>query len=199
VFSSIGVAFGIPGQSNYAFGNGVMESVCQQRAKEGHHALAIEWGTIDNLGFVARNSIILESLIRMLPQIRIDNVLQFTDDLLSSSINGTCVQYYALPYKKTKDTKAEPLTSDRLLSKISRVININLDTCNAGDSLETLGVDSLQAVEIQNILLHQTQEVFPLKKLSSTTIGDLRDFIKLKLDNKNKKLPPNKTQETANA
>jgi len=53
MFSSITSGKGNAGQTNYGMANSVMERVCEKRAKDGLPGLAIQWGTIDDVGFVA--------------------------------------------------------------------------------------------------------------------------------------------------
>lgn len=50
VFSSIACGKGNNGQSNYAFGNGVMERICEKRVEEGLPGMAIQWGIIKDVG-----------------------------------------------------------------------------------------------------------------------------------------------------
>ena len=54
MFSSISSGFGLRGQTNYGYGNSAMESVCENRRRDGLHGLAIQWGPIDEVGYVAR-------------------------------------------------------------------------------------------------------------------------------------------------
>lgn len=54
-FSSIAAGRGFPGQTNYAFANSILERVCEQRRKDGLHGVAIQWGMIGDVGYVADN------------------------------------------------------------------------------------------------------------------------------------------------
>src|SRR5699024_10815068 len=54
-FSSCSSGWGNPGQSNYGFGNSVMERICEQRRAHGLHGLAIQWGPIGDVGYIIDN------------------------------------------------------------------------------------------------------------------------------------------------
>lgn len=54
VFSSIACGKGNIGQSNYAFGNGIMERICERRVEEGLPGMAIQWGLIKDVGLAAK-------------------------------------------------------------------------------------------------------------------------------------------------
>ncbi|XP_025162220.1 fatty acid synthase-like isoform X2 [Harpegnathos saltator] len=53
VFSSVSCGRGNAGQSNYGMANSIMERICERRTQEGLHGLAIQWGAIGDVGFVA--------------------------------------------------------------------------------------------------------------------------------------------------
>lgn len=181
VFSSMVTRFGNVGQSNYAFGNGVMEEICSRRKKEGLHALAIQWGVLENVGFVANNLEIQRKLKDVFHEaIKIDEALQFMDDVLAHNVNSHSV-LYCTDQLKSFDNKDAKHTSQEVLQQICNVIKMDLAKCNAGDTLTALGVDSLQVVEIQTILIKSLQEVLPLKKIGGMKIGELRELIESRL------------------
>lgn len=55
VFSSLTSGRGNPGQSNYGLANSAMERLCEQRQADGLPALAVQWGTIGDVGIFARH------------------------------------------------------------------------------------------------------------------------------------------------
>lgn len=61
VFSSLASGKGNAGQSNYALGNSLCERLCEQRRRDGLHALAIQYGPIGDVGAVARMQAIKQS------------------------------------------------------------------------------------------------------------------------------------------
>lgn len=56
LFSSISVLFGNPGQSHYVTANAWLEGLARKRRAEGLPALAIGWGAITDVGFLARET-----------------------------------------------------------------------------------------------------------------------------------------------
>lgn len=52
-FSSISSGRGNEGQTNYNFGNSIMDSICMSRVGQGLHGLSIQWGVIGDVGLVA--------------------------------------------------------------------------------------------------------------------------------------------------
>lgn len=52
-FSSISSGRGNEGQTNYNFGNSIMDSICMSRVAQGLHGLSIQWGVIGDVGLVA--------------------------------------------------------------------------------------------------------------------------------------------------
>jgi len=53
VFSSVFCGRGNAGQTNYGMANSIMERICEKRVKEGLPGLAIQWGAVNEVGFVA--------------------------------------------------------------------------------------------------------------------------------------------------
>merc|ERR1719486_1798309 len=50
--SSIVAMMGNAGQSNYAYANAAMEAIVRRRRHDGLHGLAVNWGLLDNVGFI---------------------------------------------------------------------------------------------------------------------------------------------------
>ncbi len=62
LFSSATTLFGNPGQANYVAANTSLEALAQQRRANGLTAICVAWGAIDDVGYLARNEKIKESL-----------------------------------------------------------------------------------------------------------------------------------------
>jgi thioesterase domain-containing protein/acyl carrier protein len=62
LFSSIATIAGSPGQGGYVAANSFLESFAHYRRAKGLPALAINWGVISEVGFVARNAKVSELL-----------------------------------------------------------------------------------------------------------------------------------------
>ncbi|GJE28589.1 L-threonine 3-dehydrogenase [Methylobacterium organophilum] len=62
LFSSATTFIGNPGQGAYVAANGFMEGLARQRRRLGLPALAVAWGAIGDVGVLARNRAVMESL-----------------------------------------------------------------------------------------------------------------------------------------
>ncbi|HKU98833.1 MAG TPA: SDR family NAD(P)-dependent oxidoreductase [Vineibacter sp.] len=66
LFSSATVLIGNPGQTNYVAANAFLEGLAQRRRAEGLPALAISWGAIGDVGYLARNANVNRALAQRL-------------------------------------------------------------------------------------------------------------------------------------
>ena len=55
IMSSIVAKHGNPGQTNYAYSNSAIESICEKRRQDNLPGLAVQWGYIGDVGFVVRH------------------------------------------------------------------------------------------------------------------------------------------------
>ncbi|GJE18477.1 L-threonine 3-dehydrogenase [Methylobacterium marchantiae] len=62
VFSSATTFIGNPGQGAYVAANGFMEGLARRRRAQGLPALAVAWGAIGDVGVLARNRAVMETL-----------------------------------------------------------------------------------------------------------------------------------------
>ncbi len=62
LFSSATTFIGNPGQGSYVAANGFMEGLARQRRRLGLPALAVAWGAIGDVGVLARNKAVMETL-----------------------------------------------------------------------------------------------------------------------------------------
>jgi fatty acid synthase len=54
VFSSVVSGYGNAGQTNYGMSNSTVERVCEARVKDGLPGLAVQWGTVGDVGFAVQ-------------------------------------------------------------------------------------------------------------------------------------------------
>ncbi|WP_102868705.1 type I polyketide synthase [Pseudovibrio exalbescens] len=66
LFSSATTMIGNPGQSNYVAANGYLEGLARKRRLQGLPAVAVGWGAIGDVGFLARNQDVSGKLSRHL-------------------------------------------------------------------------------------------------------------------------------------
>ena len=62
LFSSATTFIGNPGQGSYVAANGFMEGLARQRRRLGLPAMAVAWGAIGDVGVLARNKAVMETL-----------------------------------------------------------------------------------------------------------------------------------------
>ncbi|MGE3710608.1 MAG: SDR family NAD(P)-dependent oxidoreductase [Hyphomicrobiaceae bacterium] len=85
LYSSITSLIGNPGQASYVAANGYLEGLARARRRQGLPGLAIGWGPIADVGIVARNSTLKESLLerRGLASMTARDALDLLGDALS--------------------------------------------------------------------------------------------------------------------
>ncbi len=66
LFSSATILIGNPGQTNYVAANAFLEGLAQRRRAEGLPALAVSWGAIGDVGYLARNANVNRALAQRL-------------------------------------------------------------------------------------------------------------------------------------
>jgi fatty acid synthase len=141
-WSSVTALFGNAGQTNYAYANSSMEGVCMRRRAEGLCGLAIQWGLIGAVGVMVDRGV--NESFKFAPQ-HIDSCLEVLDDLLFCD-HAVVASY--LP----AEICIEASSSITLSEKIARILGICADKIKGSDSLASLGMDSLQSVEVVNLL-----------------------------------------------
>jgi fatty acid synthase len=169
-FSSIAV-HGNPGQSNYAFANNYMENICYERRAANLPAIAIQWGAVANVGFVAKQSPAFHEMIiaTLGGLLTIDSCLHYLEScLLKNNIVSLVVQNNTA-IKEAMDG------DDDLLQKISRILKIDLASIPDDSTLITLGLDSLQASEMQTIISYASNDMIAISELGKMTIGEIKE------------------------
>ena len=146
MFSSVTALLGNAGQCNYAYGNSVMEQVCRDRHAEGLPALAVAWGPIADVGVVALGDASLQESLRSYEPQRIASCLTTLEKMMTSGV--PVVASYVVAETSTVTTTGVVSLEQRL----RQILGMRETQIPEGNTLTTLGVDSLQAVEIRSVL-----------------------------------------------
>ncbi|MFI9503596.1 SDR family NAD(P)-dependent oxidoreductase [Nocardia sp. NPDC052566] len=198
LYSSMTWNVGTPGQANYAAANGFLEALAIHRRELGMPALAINWGALAEVGFVARTG--LDTLARLgWTQISPDHALDFIGRCLAQGVNRASV--FGVNWSKmnqvmpiirssprlahlakaeatgattafgTEGLRAElfELPEDArgtrlveaLSQQISRIFDMPVDRLAHDVALTDLGMDSLMAGQIRNVLAKHLEIDFP--------------------------------------
>jgi len=146
VFSSVSNRFGNFGQANYAYGNSICEEICYERFAQGKHACAIQWGVIGNVGMAANlvldGGAVNEGLSEPLP---IKACLEHMHTMLTS--RDHCV------FLCNREHIPEANTGSTLSERVLGMLGFTDSEVSPKDTLEDLGLDSLQNARVHNILL----------------------------------------------
>ncbi|XP_036143017.1 fatty acid synthase-like [Monomorium pharaonis] len=185
VFSSVSCSRGNAGQTNYGMANSVMERVCEKRADEGLPGLAIQWGAVGDVGLVAdMQEDEKELIIGGTLQQKISCCLDELDKFLLQS--QPVVSSMVVAEKKTGSighgTPTEVI-ADILDIKDMKVVSQNT-------SLAELGMDSMMAVEIKQILEREFNIFLSAQEIRNLNFAKLNDASNMNVidDNmKNKK------------
>ncbi|KAK3730951.1 hypothetical protein QZH41_008841, partial [Actinostola sp. cb2023] len=136
-FSSVFSGHGNAGQSNYSFANSGMERICEKRVEDGLPGLAIQWGSIGDVGLIQEklggtNETVISG---RLPQ-RMSSCLSVLDRFLSQA--HPVVSSYVLAAKHEKET--EKSSHANLASSVARILGVNdAGTINPNTTLIELG------------------------------------------------------------
>jgi fatty acid synthase len=171
VFSSVSCGRGNAGQSNYGMANSVMEQIIEQRHALGLPAKAIQWGAVGEVGLVAdMQEDHLDMEIGGTLQQRISSCLEEMDTLLSSSC----------PLVGSMVVAEKRVRSGKSVSVIDAVMSImsirDIKSVSMDASLSEIGMDSLMAVEIRQMLEREYELFLSPQDLRSLTFMKLQEL-----------------------
>ncbi|XP_055593804.1 fatty acid synthase-like [Uranotaenia lowii] len=166
VFSSVSCGRGNAGQSNYGMANSIMERIVERRHAEGLPAKAIQWGAVGDVGLVAdmaEDKIDME--IGGTLQQRITSCLQEMDLLMTCE--QPIVASMVVAEKRTESAKT-------MVEAVMHIMNIrDLKKISLESTLPDMGMDSLMAVEIKQVLERDFEVVLNAKDLATLTFEKL--------------------------
>ncbi|CAG2101967.1 unnamed protein product [Medioppia subpectinata] len=174
VFSSAVTWLGSAGQSNYGFSNAVMERLCELRRGEGLPALAIQWGPVGDVGYVADNITANDYVLGSTRSQSMYSCLQTLDELLDSDVT-ICS---SVVFRDEKTRKSDSLTDrNNLLTAVSRILgHKDIEKFDAKTRLSELGMDSLLSVETKQMIERDFELVLSTQEIQNLTIERIRQI-----------------------
>lgn len=181
VTSSIVAYFGNEGQANYGYGNSAMERVVEQRFADGLPALAMQLPAISDVGWLLDNSHRVD--ISSLPMAHVNKscVLESLEVLLLQ--RGTAVATINLPKLVKNKQYVQPAGgashgAKQLLPAVLEVMGLAKlpATVSPGTTLTEMGMDSLMAVEIRQVLAKDFGRDLRLKDIRKLTVEDVKNL-----------------------
>lgn len=167
-FSSISGGRGNPGQTSYNFANSIMDSLCEERRRRGLPGLSIQWGVIGDVGYVAEKSNSNNTVILGLTGQRMHSCLSSLDQFLRSK--DAVVTCYV---KAEKTTANDSVATADIIKVVSRILGLkDMQSLDPNSTLGSLGIDSLIAVEIQQILERIMGSTVSLKQIKEMKIQE---------------------------
>ncbi|XP_050463287.1 fatty acid synthase-like isoform X2 [Cataglyphis hispanica] len=170
VFSSISSGHGNPGQSNYCLANSAMERMMEQRRAAGLPGLAIQWGSIKDIGLyedtknknIYTNTILKQNMTSCLETM--DIFLQQRYPVLLSMVIAEKLVI-----------NSDKVDLDQIICNILGIENVHSMTPD--DNFEKLGMDSLAYMEIKQILERDYNIMLSFREMRALTVAKIRDLI----------------------
>ena len=177
-FSSIAADVGNQGQSNYAFANAAMERVCSARSEAGLHSLTVRWGPIGEVGWVAENRGKLNREINRLGHQSIRSCLASLEQLMVAQTRSTVTVFVENEDLWQGDMgNSDDKNLDRgLMATILKILGLSEDQVQESDSLNDVGIDSLQSVEVQTALQRYTGQTISFAEVHRLTFTQIREL-----------------------
>ncbi|XP_058064687.1 fatty acid synthase-like, partial [Anopheles bellator] len=178
VFSSVSCGRGNAGQSNYGMANSIMERIIERRVADGLPGKAIQWGAIGEVGIVAdmqEDKIDME--IGGTLQQRLSSCIQVLDQLLSS--NEPIVASMVVAEKRSSSGGAK-----NIIEAVMNIMNIrDMKSVSVESTLADIGMDSLMAVEIRQVLERDFDIILTPQDLRTLTFSKLQKLADAKAEN----------------
>ena len=169
-FSSMVSMIGNGGQSNYGYANSFMDMLCMERRVQGLPGLAIGFGAVGDVGHVAEH-IGHDSVVQgSFPQ-RINSCFDVLEQILY--LGHPCVSTFVPVERVSYDLDGD------ILSTIFNVLGIkDHSKVDPKSTLGDLGLDSLMAVEIKQILEKKHNKIMSTKEIREMTVQQIKDMQK---------------------
>lgn len=192
-FSSGASMLGSSGQSNYAAANAFMDSLMQQRQRAGLAGLSINWGPWGEIGLAAH----------LQAQMKAQGMSMITPQqgksLFRHLLNQPLAQIGVLPFEKSNPIKQQTKQeknfdwqiyqalspeqrhtelNKRLCSIIALTGGFSIGQLDMQQSLLSIGIDSLMALQLRNAMQQTFQLTVPISRLlDGSTIASLTTYL----------------------
>lgn len=173
-FSSVSCGRGNTGQTNYGFANSTMERICEVRRHEGLPGLAVQWGSIGDVGVVLEKMGDNDTVVGgTLPQ-RISSCLEVLDLFLNQP--HPVLSSFVLAEKEAA-ARGDGDGQHNLLKAVAHILGIrDLAAVNLDSSLGDLGLDSLMGVEVRQMLEREHDLVLSTRDIQKLTLRRLQEL-----------------------
>jgi acyl transferase domain-containing protein/NADPH:quinone reductase-like Zn-dependent oxidoreductase/acyl carrier protein len=178
LFSSVTTPMGNPGQANYVAANAAIEAVAARRHAEGLPGLAIQWGPIGDVGYLARETGVSEMLSRQLgaAHLTAERALDAIPTLLASGLpvaGFATVRWAAL--RRSLPLLGTPLFADMGLSAVSDTAEIDLRSLLANCSIEEARAHATEMLieEVARIMKLAPERIEPQRPLTELGMDSL--------------------------
>ncbi|XP_029849141.2 fatty acid synthase [Ixodes scapularis] len=171
VFSSVSCGRGNKGQTNYGYANSVMERVCERRVADGLPGLAIQWGSIGDVGVLWETMGPDVGVGGTVPQ-RIGSCLTVLDHFLRQ---GHPVVSSLIKANLSSGSKAKD--KHDLLQSVADILGVkDLSSLNPSLTLGALGMDSLMGVEVKHTIQRDYDLNLSMQDTRQLSIGRLKEI-----------------------
>ncbi|CAG2118773.1 unnamed protein product, partial [Medioppia subpectinata] len=168
IFSSLSCGKGNGGQANYGLGNARCERLCEQRQRDGLHALSIQYGAIGDVGALSEKDQAVQ--LSNLRKQRINSVLDVLDKLLA--VNKTIVTSFVRAERIMQSGSRQK----RMVKELWRALGIDPDTTPDHLTLGEIGLESMFAVELQQELEREWNIKMSINHVKNITVKMLKDY-----------------------
>lgn len=178
-FSSLTSGLGNAGQTNYGYASSAMERICVKRKKDGLPALAIQWGPVGDVGYVAEvvGNADFILLGRIVPQ-KLSSCIETLDYFMLTSDEETVVSSILLTDTAISSSSIfGGRDKTDLLGVICHILGIrDRSKLNPTTTLTELGLDSLMAVEIKQSLEREFDIVLTTQEIRNLKVKELKEM-----------------------
>jgi phthiocerol/phenolphthiocerol synthesis type-I polyketide synthase C len=185
VYSSVTTVIGNPGQANYVAANAYLEGLARRRRSQGRPALAVAWGALSDVGYLARQEDVRGKLARRLGThaLTAHEALQALGVLLSRpSLDPASAVVAVAPLDWASARRELAVLASPAYAEILH--DVDVGAVDSGDSIDLhallAGKNSRQARTIVAELLGT--EVARILKLPSSDIDIQKPLMQLGMD-----------------